>query len=488
MAASATEPGLLPAAELTGLYRSGRISPVEVARDCLRRVGRWNAAVGAFCVVDEAGALAQARDSEARWRRGEALGPLDGVPATIKDIVLMRGFPTRRGSRTTEGVAAGAEDAPATARLREAGAVLLGKTTTPEFGWKAVTDNPLGEVARNPWDPARTAGGSSGGAAAAAALGMGALHLGTDGGGSIRIPAAFCGIVGLKPSFGRVPAWPLSPFGTVAHLGPMTRTVADAALMLNALSRPDPRDWHALPHDGRDWSDGLGGDGAAGLRIAVSETLGGLVEVDPEVLAAFREALRVLEGLGARVEPAEPDLGRDVRGLFARHWFASAARVVAAIPPERRELVDPGLREMAAEGAAFSTAEILDAQRERGELGVGLQGLLLGPFDLLATPAVAIPAFAAGVERPDPARQPRWIDWAGFSYPFNLSQQPAISVPCGRTRGGLPLGLQLVAAKYREDLVLRAAAAFEAARPWGFPEEPGGQAGGSQAGSTDRAS
>ena len=380
----------------------------------------------------------------------------------------MRGFPTRRGSRTTAGAAPDAEDAPATARLREAGAVLLGKTTTPELGWKAVTDNPLGEVARNPWDTSRTAGGSSGGAAVAAALGMGALHLGTDGGGSIRIPAAFCGIVGLKPTFGRVPAWPLSPFGTVAHLGPMTRTVEDAALMLTVLALPDARDWLALPHEGRDWRAGIA-DGVAGLRIAASERLGG-IEVDQEVAAAFRRALGTLEALGARVEPVDPDLGA-ARDVFARHWFPAAARVLAGLPPERVAEVDPGLRAMADEGAAMSAAEIMDAQRERGALATTLH-LLLGEFDLLATPAVAIPAFAAGVEVPDPARQRRWIDWAGFSYPFNLSQQPAISVPCGRTEAGLPIGLQLVARKYREDLVLRAALAFERAEPQPLPEAP----------------
>src|SRR3954452_3127355 len=355
----ATAPGLRSACDLLDLYRRRELSPVEVAEDCLARIGRWNAAVGAFCVVDHEGALAAARASEARWARGEPRGALDGVPATIKDIVLMRGFPTRRGSRTTAGAAPDAEDAPATARLREAGAVLLGKTTTPELGWKAVTDNPLGELARNPWDTTRTAGGSSGGAAVAAALGMGALHLGTDGGGSIRIPAAFCGIVGLKPTFGRVPAWPLSPFGTVAHLGPMTRTVEDAALMLTVLARPDARDWLAPPADARDWRAGIG-DGVAGLRIAAGERLGG-VEVDQEVAAAFRRALGTLEALGARVEPVDPDLGA-ARDAFARHWFPPAARVLAGLPPERVAEVDPGLRAMADEGSAMGAAEIMDAQ------------------------------------------------------------------------------------------------------------------------------
>jgi aspartyl-tRNA(Asn)/glutamyl-tRNA(Gln) amidotransferase subunit A len=465
---SPTEPGLLAAADLLRLYRRRGLSPVEVARDCLARIERWSGAFGAFRLADPDGALRAARASEARWRRGEPAGLLDGVPATVKDIVLVRGFPTRRGSLTTEGAAPDEADAPATARLREAGAVLLGKTTTPEFGWKAVTDNPLGEVARNPWDRSRTAGGSSGGAAVAAALGMGALHLGTDGGGSIRVPASFCGVVGLKPTFGRVPAWPLSPFGTVAHLGPMARTVGDAALMLTVLARPDPRDWTALPYDGRDWRVGLE-EGVDGLRVAACESLG-LGEVDPEVLAAFRSAVAALEELGAVVEPVALDLA-SARDVFARHWFPSAARVLAGLPPERLALVDPGLREMAAEGAAMTAAEILDAQRERGELALRLH-LLLDEHDLLVTPATALPAFAAGVERPDPGRQRRWIDWAGFSHPFNLSQQPAISVPCGPTAAGLPVGLQIVAAKHREDLVLRAARAFEAARPAPRPPAP----------------
>lgn len=468
------DPARVSAVELVGRYRRRDLSPVEVARACLARIERWNGMVGAFCVVDAEGALAQARASEERWRRDEPVGPLDGVPATIKDIVLMRGFPTRRGSRTTEGATPDVEDAPATARLREAGAVLLGKTTTPEFGWKAVTDNPPGEVARNPWDTALTAGGSSGGAAVAAALGMGALHLGTDGGGSIRIPASFCGIVGLKPTFGRVPAWPLSPFGTVAHLGPMARTVEDAALMLTVLARPDARDWHALPwDDGCDWSTGLK-QGVAGLRVAVSERLGAL-EIDAGVLRAFRAAVRTFEDLGARVETVEPDLG-EARDVFAHHWFPAAGRVLAALPPERLALVDPGLREMGEEGAAYHADDLMDARRARGNLGVALQLLLTERYDVLLTPAVAVLPFAAGTERPDPERQERWIDWAGFSYPFNLSQQPAASVPCGLTEGGLPAGLQIVAAKYREDLVLRAARAFEAARPWSLPEAPRGSA------------
>ncbi|MGH6915905.1 MAG: amidase family protein, partial [Geminicoccales bacterium] len=239
---------MLSATELLARYRRKQLSPVEATRAALDRIERFDGAVNAFCLVDGERALAHARASEDRWQRGAAQGLVDGVPTTIKDLVLTEGWPTLRGSLAIAPDQRWDEDAAATARLREQGAVLLGKTTTPEFGWKAVTDSPLTGITRNPWDVSRTPGGSSGGAAAACALGMGPLHVGTDGGGSIRIPACFTGIFGLKPSFGRVPAYPLSPYGTIAHVGPMTRTVSDAALMLNVLALPDRRDGFALPY------------------------------------------------------------------------------------------------------------------------------------------------------------------------------------------------------------------------------------------------
>ena len=465
-----TDPALLPAADLLRLYRRKELSPVEVTRICLERIGRWNDTVGAFAFVDAEAALAAASASGARWGKGEPCGRLDGVPVTVKDILLGKGWTVRRGSRTTAGQPPAAEDAPAPARLRAAGAVLLGSTTTPEFGWKAVTDNPLGQLARNPWNLALTPGGSSGGAAVAAALGLGALHIGTDGGGSIRIPSALTGIVGLKPTFGRVPAWPLSPFGTVAHVGPMTRTVEDAALMLSVISGPDPRDWHALPPDARDYRVGLE-DGIAGLRVAASSTLG-FVEVHPEVARPFRAALDRLADLGARIDEVDPPVGTPAE-LFARTWFPAATRLVEKLEPAQRDGLDPGLLALADMGARYSRAELQDAQAERGELGVRMQAFL-HRYDLLVTPSVAVPAFPVGRNHPDPDGTGRWIDWAGFSYPFNLTQQPAASVPAGFTAAGLPVGLQLVARKYADALVLRAARAFEAACPQPMAGEPRG--------------
>ena len=453
----------LGATELLEAYRKHEVSPVEVTRAVLERIERLNPVLNAFNLVSER-ALEDAKASEARWLAGQPKGLLDGVPVSIKDILLTKGWPTLRGSKTVDPKGPWPDDAPASARLREHGAVLLGKTTTPEFGWKGVTDSPLTGITRNPWNPKKTPGGSSGGAAAALAAGMGALAVGTDGGGSIRIPCSFTGLFGLKPSFGRVPAWPLSPFGTVAHVGPMTRSVADAALMLNVLALPDARDWHALAYERRDWRTGLE-EGVTDLRIAFSPDLG-YAKVDAEVADIVRKALSVFSDLGARVEEKNPGFANP-DAIFRMHWFSGAAMLVNAIAPDKRKLIDPGLREVAEDGAKISAAELHDAQMKRGALGTHMN-LFHRDYDLLVTPTLAVAAFDVGLECP-PGKQ-RWIDWTPFSFPFNLTQQPAASIPCGLTREGLPVGLHLVGPRYGDALVLRAARAFESARPIALPD------------------
>ena len=463
------DPANLSATELLPLYRKKALSPVEATRAVLDRINRFEPVINAFCLVDEEAALAAARASEARWQRGEPVGLVDGVPTTIKDVVLTKGWPTLRGSRAVDPNQPWDEDAPPTARLREHGAVLLGKTTTPEFGWKAVTDSALTGVTRNPWDTTKTPGGSSGGAAAACALGMGALHVGSDGGGSIRIPAGFTGIFGLKPSFGRVPSHPPSPFGTLSHVGPMTRTVADAALMLTVLALPDSRDWFALPYDGRDYRIGLE-DGVRGLRIAFSPDLGFVQDVDPEVAAIVARAVEAFTELGARVEERDPDFD-DPIGIFRPHWYVGAASLVAGFSEAQRGRMERGLLEIAAEGAQIPLMVYVEAMKQRAALGEHMRRFH-EDFDLLLTPTLPIPAFEAGREQPDPARHPRWINWAPFSNPFNLTQQPAASVPCGFTAAGLPVGLQIIGPMHADHLVLRAARAFEAMRPWPTPEAP----------------
>ncbi len=449
------------ATELVRRYRAKQLSPVEVAQAVLARIRELNPRLNAYCLVDEEGAIKAARAAEARWMKDAPLGALDGVPASIKDLILTRGWPTLRGSKTVDASGPWLEDGPATARLRESGAVLLGKTCTPEFGWKGVTDSALTGITRNPWNTARTPGGSSGGASAQVAAGMGQLAVGTDGGGSIRIPCSFAGISGIKAGFGRVPAWPLSPFGTVAHVGPMARTVADCALMLNVLSRPDARDWTALPYAGTDWTAGLDA-GVKGMRIAYSPRLGYVRHVDAEVEASVAAATKVLAGLGAQVEEVDPGFA-DCREIFWVHWTAGAYNLLRNMSEEKFALLDPGLQQACASGSQHTLAQYLDAVNRRGALGERMKRFHQD-YDLLLTPATAIPAFAAGVVAPErPAGEEDWTWWTPFSFPFNLTQQPAMSVPCGFSRDGLPIGLQLVGPMQREDLVLRAAHAYQQA-------------------------
>jgi aspartyl-tRNA(Asn)/glutamyl-tRNA(Gln) amidotransferase subunit A len=461
---SASEIAFASALDLAGLYRSKALSPVEVAQALFARLDVLQPMLNAFCVVDRDGALAAARASEARWLQGQPLGPLDGVPATIKDLVLMRGFATRRGSRLIEPVP-DVEDGPAVARLREAGAVILGKTTTPEFGWKAIGDSPLTGITRNPWNRGRTTGGSSAGAAAACAAGIAPLHVGSDGAGSIRIPCAFTGIFGIKASFGRVPAYPPSPMGLLSNVGPMTRNVRDAAAMLNVLARPDHRDPYALPPEfgpgERDYLDGID-DGVRGLRIAYSPDLG-YAKVDREIAACCAKAARQFEDLGATVDEVGA-LFPSPREALLTLWGAGAALLLSVFPKERHLLCDPGLVAVAAEGERIRAVDYVAADMVRTELGQRMAAFHQR-YDLLLTPMMPVPALPVGQDLNDPATERNWVDWSPFSYPFNMTRQPAATVPCGMTGIGLPIGLQIVGPLYAEDRVLRAARAFETTQP-----------------------
>ena len=450
----------LSAAALIDLYRTRRASPVEATRAVLQRIDTLNPSLNAFCFVAP-DALEQAAASEARWMRGAPQGPLDGVPISIKDLLLTRGWPTLRGSKTVDAAGPWLDDAPAVARVRESGAVLLGKNTTPEFGWKGVTDSPLTGVTRNPWNPAKTPGGSSGGGAAAVAAGMGPLTIGTDGGGSIRIPCAFTGLFGLKPSFGRVPAWPISPFGTVAHLGPMTRTVGDAARLLTVIARPDARDWFALPYDARDYGEGLD-DGVRGWRIGYSADLGHAA-VDPEIAAIVERAARRFVELGAHVEDVTLDCS-GVEEVFRRHWFTGAANLLRHHTAAQKALMDPGLVDVAEQGARIGMLDLLEAAQQRAALGARMNRFH-ETYDVLLTPSLPLAAFDAGRDVADVMKEKRWTEWTPFTYPFNLTQQPAASIPCGLTGGGLPVGLQIVGPRYEDARVLRAARAFETLQP-----------------------
>ncbi len=458
------DPALLSAEAMLEAFARRRLSPMDVLQAVTERVARLNPHINAFACMNPEAAR-QARDSAARWRAGRPIGPLDGVPTTIKDLVDVAGFPTRRGSRTTDPTPV-QDDAPMVVGLKAAGAVILGKTTTTEFGWKTPGDNPLNGITRNPWNGDYTTGGSSSGAGAAGAAGFGPLHIGTDAGGSVRIPAAWCGLVGLKPSYGRIPQWPSSAFASVSCAGPMTRTVRDAALMFSAMARFDARDPFCLPDDPRDWRDGIE-TGVAGLSVAVMGRPGFDAPVDADGIAAVEQAARILSDAGAIVEQAEPDLP-DTSLVFSRLWGASLARLAHAMPPEKRAQLDPGILEVAGKLAGMTAIEFMDAEAMRAAAGHAMAAFHQR-YDLILCPTVPNGPSLADAATTDPVRA-LMTEWAPWTFTFNVTRQPAIAMPLGFRADGMPNSVQIAAAQYRDDLVFRAARVLEKERPIPFAD------------------
>jgi aspartyl-tRNA(Asn)/glutamyl-tRNA(Gln) amidotransferase subunit A len=456
------------AAELGALYAAGKASPVETMTAVLARAETVNPQINALTRVDAERALEAARASEARWRTGAALSPLDGVPVSIKELVKVAGWPLSMGSRLTDKAPA-SEDAPAVSRLREAGTLVFAQTTSPEYGYKGVTDSPLHGVTRNPWNLERTPGGSSGGAGAAVAAGFGPLAIGTDGGGSVRIPASMCGLTGLKATFGRVPAWPASMHGDLANTGPMTRTALDCALMMNIIARPDPRDPFALPDDGVDYVAALAAP-LAGRKVAFLRLQGGR-RIDDQVMAAVTRAARRFEDFGCVVEEAAAPFDHAEAGaVWVTHWMSSIQRLLQIYPEARHGEFDPGLLEQARTGAAFTVQTLVDAHVRRREIA-HLWNLFFQRYDLLVGPTLAVLPWTIGRNAPEgPGGRPN-LNWA-CTVDFNLTRHPAASIPCGLSAEGLPIGLQIAAGHYRDALVLAAAAAFQEAQPFAFSALP----------------
>ncbi|MBI1961864.1 MAG: amidase [Candidatus Rokubacteria bacterium] len=452
------------ALELGDLIRKKELTPVEVTDAALARLEAVNPLLNAFCLVAAERAREQAREAEIAVVKGEPLGPLHGVPISIKDVLATRGLATTGGSRLFAD-AVPEEDAIPVARLKAAGAVILGKTNTSEFGHKAVTENPLFGVTRNPWNPERTPGGSTGGGGAAVAAGVGPLALGSDGGGSVRIPAAFCGVFGLKPSFGRVPhAGGFPGWAHVSHVGPLARTVRDAAALLDVIAGGDDRDRRSLPREPGSYLEACDA-GVTGLHVAWTPDLG-YAAVDPRVRALCETAAAEFESLGCHVEVVSPGW-EDPEA-----WFGTliAAQFYAAWSdrlPDAEPLMDPTLVTLIRRGGAVPARDYVRAV-DRIEAYWAEVRAFLERFDLLLMPTVAVPPFDAD------ARPPREVDgrsvsvlgWMPFTFAFNLTGQPAASVPAGFTDDGLPVGLQIVGRRHADATVLAAAAAFEAARPW----------------------
>lgn len=451
------------ALELAQDIRDKKLSPVEITQTVLQRIEALDGKLNAYCTSMAEQALERAQAAETAQMQGEFWGLLHGVPYSIKDMMDTRGVRTMYGSYAFEHHIPD-HDTVAVERMNAAGAIAVGKTATSEFGWKALTDCPFTGITRNPWHTDYNPGGSSGGAAAAVAAGMAPLALGSDGGGSIRIPASFCGIFGLKPSYGRVPMAQANPHNHV-HEGPMTRTVADAALMLNALAGPDDRDLFSLEAAPADYAAGLDA-GIQGFRVAWNKDLGFVANLDPQVAAVCEQAAQAFSELGCTVEEVPLDLS-GITDIAARNWKAVMAARVFRFIPDYIDKIDPGLRACALDGVASPAADLIADKFRLYELYRRVVSLF-DDYDLLLTPAVACLPLANGkLLPPDYPDHPwNWLDWAPYSSAFNLCHNPAASVPAGFSAEGLPIGLQIVGPRHQDLRVLQAARGFETIRPW----------------------
>jgi len=456
----------LSAVAMGQAYERRELSPLEVTRSCIEQIERWEPRLHALWDFDAEAALAQARASEARWHRSQSRGPLDGVPVTVKENIAVRGQPMALGSAATV-LTPALEDSPPAARLRQAGAVLLARTTMPDFGMLSSGLSSLHATARNPWDISKSPGGSSAGAGAAAAAGYGPLHLGTDIGGSIRLPAAWCGVVGFKPSNGRVPIRP--PYiGRVA--GPLCREVQDAALMMATLSAPDWRDTTSLPAQSLPWpsSPVEPEHTLRGLKIGLWLDGGWGMALDPQIEAAVQDAAALLQSAGAEVSPLPAFSSRAMADGIDSFWRFRSWRDIDAMDPARQALVLPFIRQWVAAAADYSASRLFDGFNQIAVLREAAVAACQ-PFDFVISPVAPVSAFDAQWAMPsnDPERA---MEHIAYTLPFNMSEQPAISLPCAHTGEGLPIGLQIVGQRHDDIGVLRLARAFEQLRrpllPW----------------------
>lgn len=461
----------LPAQDLLAAYRQRTLSPVEVTQAVLAHMERWEPHIRATYLLRPEHALAQARQSEARWQRGEPQGLLDGVPVTIKENIATQGDPTPLGTAAVPLVHAAA-DAPPAARLREAGAVMVAKTTMPDYGMLSSGLSSFHPLSRNPWDVSKGPGGSSAGGGAAAAAGYGPLHIGTDIGGSLRLPASWCGIFSLKPSLGRIP---IDPPYTGRAAGPMTRTVQDAALMMQVLSQPDARDSMSLPYQPIAWGEyDQGVQRLRGLRLGLLLDAGCGLPVEDEVRAAVEHAARLFEQAGAQVSLMQPFMTQAMLDGMDHFWRMRSYTDLQALPEAQRAKVLPYIRAWAESAAGMTGPQVFQASQQFHTTRVATVKACSG-FDYVLSPVAPMPAFAA--ELPSPTNDPlRPLEHIGFTVPFNMSEQPAASVNCGYTASGLPIGLQIAGARFDDLGVLQVAHAFEQIRgpqrPW--PQPPQG--------------
>jgi aspartyl-tRNA(Asn)/glutamyl-tRNA(Gln) amidotransferase subunit A len=456
------------ARETSFMVSKHELSTAEALAISLDRLEATEAHLHSFVTVLDASARQEAERLAQRQAAGEPPGKLQGVPISVKDLIAVGGAPFTFGSRSMANNIAAA-DAAAVERLRRAGAIIIGKTTTSEFGCKAVGDSPLTGPTRNPWNLGKTAGGSSAGAAASVAAGVTSIAVGTDGGGSIRIPAALCGLFGVKAQFGRVPAFPVAATPTLAHVCPIGRDVRDVALLLAVVARFDARDPHSLHEPAPDFQSACERD-PRHLRIAWSPTFG-YATPDPEVRIIAESAAKAFVAMGCAMDEIDIPFGDDPAEIWSAEFYAGVGTRLATALKMQRELLDPEVAAIIERALALPAEKYHQAVQRRYEFRERVRQCFQR-YDLLLSPTLPVAGVDVGVSVPPSLAGRNLVSWVSYTYPFNLTGQPAASIPAGFTRAGLPVGLQIVARPYREEDLFAAAAAFEAVRPWAQHRPP----------------
>ncbi len=455
----------LSAVDLLNMYKNRETNPLEVSLDIIKQLENKNSQFNAFVCFDKEKILQQAKLSSERWSSGKVKGILDGVPISIKDLLVTKDYPTRRGSFIESLPITSDKDAPVVKKILEQGGIVLGKTTTPEFGHKGTTQSKRYGATLNPWNTKLNSGGSSGGSASAVAAAMGPLSIGTDGGGSVRIPCSFCGLFGHKPTFGKVPAYPISPFGTVANIGPITRTVADGGLLMNVIAKPDKDDWYSLPYDKVNYNEFYFND-IKNLKIGVFKYWGmknffNQISLENSVEVVYENILKKLRQEGLQLTfDSKINWPNNPADIFKTMWYVGAANLSKKIDDDEFSKIDENFLQFIDEGNKYSVFDFLAAEARRAE-NASYLSYLFEKFDVLIGPTMPVLPLEYDAVIPKDYKSKDLFSWTPFTYPFNLTKHPSSTINCGFSSSGLPVGIQVVAPHYEDKRCFQVSAYLE---------------------------